>query len=128
MNSAMLLDRQQFIDGLADWAEDPPLTLVLSDIDGFATFNETNGAEAGDQVIALVQRALKGSLPTGSYLARLGGDEFGCALPGTTPEEALIVLEEIRQHLDDRRHPVKGKPESVSMSFGIAAYPQHVAR
>jgi diguanylate cyclase (GGDEF)-like protein len=124
----MLLDRQAFIDGLADWAEEPPLTLVLSDIDGFATFNETEGHDAGDQVIAVVQRTLKGSLPTGSYLARLGGDEFACALPGTTAEEALILLEEIRQHLDDRRHPVKGKAQSVSVSFGIAAYPQHVGR
>src|SRR4051812_9273548 len=106
MHSAMVVDRQAFLDGLPEWAGDTPLTVAYADIDDFTTLNQRHGREAGDQVIALVQRALKGSLPTGSSLARMGGDEFACALPGTTAEEALILLEEIRQHLDARRHEV----------------------
>src|SRR3954453_6940687 len=126
MHAATLVVRQAFLDGLAEWSDRPPLTVAYADIDDFTTVNERHGREAGDQVIALVQRALKGSLPTGSYLARMGGDEFACALPGTTAEEALILLEEIRQHLDARRHEVQGEPLAVPVRFGIATFPQHV--
>ena len=56
--------------GLADWAAEPPLTVALADIDGFAVLNERHGHDAGDQVIALVQQAMKGSLPSGSYLVK----------------------------------------------------------
>jgi diguanylate cyclase (GGDEF)-like protein len=126
MMTAQLLDRQAFLDGLEGWAATTPLTVALADIDGFAELNDSEGHAVGDQAIAVVQRALKGSLPNGSYLARMGGDEFACALPGATPEEALILIEEIRQHLATRRHEFAGRTRAISVSFGIAAYPQHV--
>ena len=128
MQSATLLERQQFMDGLADWADEPPLALVLGDIDGFATFNETQGHDAGDILIESVQRLIKRSMPPGTYVARLGGDEFACAMPGTTAEEALILVDEIRQHLTGRHREVADAADNMSMSFGVAAYPQHVSR
>jgi diguanylate cyclase (GGDEF)-like protein len=126
MMTAQVLDRQAFLDSLDDWSGSTPLTVALADIDGFAELNDTEGREVGDEVLTVVHRALKGSLPKGTYLARMGGDEFACALPGTTPEEALIVLEEIRQHLATRRHELGGRTHAINVSFGIAAYPQHV--
>jgi diguanylate cyclase (GGDEF)-like protein len=126
MMTAQVLDRQAFLDGLDDWSSTTPLTVALTDIDGFAELNDRDGHDVGDQAIAVVQRALKGSLPKGTYLARMGGDEFACALPGATPEEALIVLEEIRQHLATRRHEFGGELRAISVSIGIAAFPQHV--
>ena len=126
MTAASLVERDAFFDGLGEWAEPTPLTVALSDINEFAALNEQYGWATGDECLAIVQRALKGSLPTGSYLARTGGDEFACALPGTTPEEALILLEEIRQHLAAPRHELGGKKRAIDMSFGIAAFPQHV--
>jgi diguanylate cyclase (GGDEF)-like protein len=128
MQSAMFLDRQEFIDRLPRWADDPPLTLALADIDGFAAFNESQGHDAGDIMVDAVQRIIKRSMPTGTYVARLGGDEFGCALPATTAEETLILVEEIRQHLTGRHRDTKDDADNVSMSFGVAAYPQHVSR
>ena len=89
MMTAQMLDRQAFLDGLDEWSGSTPLTVALGDIDEFAQLNDREGREVGDQAIAVVQRALRGSLPKGTYLARMGGDEFACALPGTTP--ALTV-------------------------------------
>jgi len=64
--------------------------VLLLDLDGFKTFNDTMGAAAGDQVILEIARRLElcrcasdsnrlvpKTTPGEVVLARLGGDEFG---------------------------------------------------
>lgn len=59
----------------------------------------------------------------GAVVRRLGGDEYAMALPRTSAESALIVFDEIRQHLST--HPVEGIRRSVAATVGVAARPPH---
>jgi diguanylate cyclase (GGDEF)-like protein len=117
MNAVALHDRTGFEDALAKLPADTPLALALADIDSFKELNDENGREAGDAVLRSVERTLTSSIPADAVAGRLGGDEYAVALPRATAEGALILMEEIRSHLDER--------EGIHVSIGIAAQPQH---
>lgn len=128
--TSQLVDRDSFHQMLNQWDESVPLTLAATDIDEFHPINQGYGREVGDKVIALVQKTLEQSL-TGlvartPLVTHTGGDEFACALPGLSPEEALIQLEEIRQFLANKQHDFGGVKLPVRLSIGIANFPQHV--
>lgn len=61
------------------------LTLILVDLDGFKTVNDTHGHHVGDQLLAAVATTLR-QLATahGGLAARLSGDEFALLLPVRT--------------------------------------------
>ena len=100
-----------------------PLAVALTDIDGFAPFNERRGWEEGDRVLKAWERTLRSNAPSDAVVSRLGGDEFGVILPGSSAENALILLEEIRGHFAS--HAVEDPP--IDVSVGIAAKPPHAS-
>lgn len=99
------------------------VAICLTDLDDFGRLNQEHGHAAGDQVLQVWTRTLQGSLPSGSILRRLGGDEFAVALPNTSAEDALIVFNELRQHL--LSHPVEDSDWTIRATFGVAARPPH---
>lgn len=101
------------------------LAVALSDLDDFATVNAEHGFEVGDAVLEHWDRVIHGSLPRGAIVRRLGGDEYAIALPGSSVENALIVLQEIRTHLAE--HPVEALGRSIQATIGVAARPPHAA-
>ena len=125
-DQAQVVTRQQLVETLADWHEQGPITLALMDIDDFASVNQTYGHAVGDKVLALLMKTLESSLPSQIMLARIGGDEFACAFPGASPEEALIQMEEIRQHLASKKHDFGEVSFALRISVGIASFPRHV--
>jgi diguanylate cyclase len=68
-------------------------------------------------------RVLRANVPRGSSVARIGGDEFVVVLPGTSAENAVVLLEELRRHLAGMA--VEGVAEAVNASVGIGANPPH---
>ena len=100
-----------------------PVAVALTDIDGFAPFNDARGFAEGDRILASWQKTLTSNTPDDAVVARLGGDEFGVILPGSSAESALILLEEIRAHFAD--HTIEDPP--IDVSVGIAAAPPHGA-
>lgn len=121
-----LLGRERFEAAVNKVDPDAPLSLALIDIDNFARINDKHGRAAGDAVLREVEEVLTGSLPEGALLGRVGGDEYAAALPGMPAESALIVLEEIRQHVADR-DPVSGVTHKTHLSVGIANRPTHAS-
>jgi diguanylate cyclase (GGDEF)-like protein/PAS domain S-box-containing protein len=69
--------------------------LLVLDLDGFKTVNDTLGHAAGDELIVTCADALRNRLRETDILARLGGDEFAVLLPAEGEAEALIVAEAI---------------------------------
>jgi diguanylate cyclase (GGDEF)-like protein len=96
------------------------LCLALLDIDHFKSTNDTYGHAAGDEILRSFAQQIKDMLRTDDVLARWGGEEFLLALPNTVEEDAVLVLERVKQQL--RAIPVEafGTHLRITFSSGLA--------
>ncbi len=101
-----------------------PLSCAIVDIDHFKAVNDTRGHDCGDRLLAAVASSIRESLRPSDAVGRLGGDEFGVLLPGTDYERALLVAERVRSALDARLRPDRSDLPSVTVSVGIASFPE----
>lgn len=94
-----------------------PTTLMLLDLDGFKTLNDTFGHAFGDELLIAVSRRLRRNVSDEDAIARIGGDEF--VLIFDSDEEAIGAASAI---LVDLRRPllVQGTSVTVHASIGIA--------
>jgi len=95
-----------------------PLSLAIIDADHFKSINDTYGHPAGDQVLVGIGQILRRALRQSDVPCRYGGEEFVVIMPETTPEEACVVCERVRQTLEDvqwERHPER----TVTCSIGL---------
>ncbi len=100
-----------------------PISVVLMDIDGFKSVNDTYGHKAGDRVLTVLGEIIRQSIRAGDIPCRYGGEEFVVILPDTPIEIAAQRAEQIRQRFHSMRF-FKGENAVVpSLSLGIAAYP-----
>ncbi len=104
-----------------------PLTLVLCDIDFFKKLNDTYGHPFGDTVLKGVAAKLDSCIRADiDAAARYGGEEFVLILDKTSDTTARDTVERIRQSIEELVFKtVNGQDVKVTMSFGIAAYPEH---
>jgi diguanylate cyclase len=116
-------DRNVFLADLGGQLHQGRVALALTDLDGFAAINQTHGQHVGDSVLLAWDRVLRANIPAEGSVVRLGGDEFAVVLPGTSAENAVVLLEELRRHLAGMA--VEGVPDPVTASVGVAANPPH---
>jgi diguanylate cyclase (GGDEF)-like protein len=64
------------------------VSVLLIDLDGFKSVNDTLGHAAGDTLLVGVAAKLRESIRTDDLAARLGGDEFAVLLRNCEPGEA----------------------------------------
>jgi diguanylate cyclase (GGDEF)-like protein/PAS domain S-box-containing protein len=94
-----------------------PLSLMISDIDLFKTFNDEYGHQAGDRALKLVAQILQDKVRNIDFVARYGGEEFVIIMPGTGPHGAVAVAENLRNSIE--KYPWPEHP--ITASFGIAS-------
>ena len=97
--------------------------LLLVDIDGFKSINDTFGHVLGDKVIRSVAHVLQTSIKGRDVAARLAGDEFAVLLPQTTLAGAATLAEQIRESVARGRiHRADGRESvgEVTLSVGVA--------
>lgn len=101
------------------------LALLYLDLDHFKEVNDTLGHAAGDLLLVEAARRMRHSLRASDMLARQGGDEFMALLHDIgTMNEALGVAEKIRRAINTA-YLIDGRECRVSVSIGIALYPDH---
>ena len=102
------------------------LTLVMADIDHFKRFNDTYGHQMGDQALKQVAELLLSSVRAADYVCRYGGEEFAILLPETDLVAARTMAERSRQRVEQQPVDVgKGQPAPLTVSLGVATYPEH---
>lgn len=103
---------------------DRPLALFLIDADGFKTVNDTQGHDAGDEVLRQIAARLTQSIRQDDIVARLGGDEFVVVTPrlGDAAEAQRIG----RKLLAAGHEPfdLPAGPARVGLTIGYALAPQ----
>jgi diguanylate cyclase (GGDEF)-like protein len=102
----------------------PPMAVMIMDLDRFKEINDTLGHHHGDLLIREVAARLAESAPPGTTVARLGGDEFALLLPKTDMEQAAEVARQLREAVSAPCH-LDGVTIDVQASIGIAVAPMH---
>jgi diguanylate cyclase (GGDEF)-like protein len=92
-----------------------PLALLMIDADHFKAFNDTNGHQAGDQMLVGIAICISDSVKrAGDCAARYGGEEFAALLPGCSATDAIRVAEIIRLKVQEWS-------EDTTVSIGVAS-------
>lgn len=94
------------------------------DVDRFKDINDLFGHAAGDIVLAELARRLKKVLNDDDIAARLGGDEFTVISAGEDQPETVTRLAERLTRAMEEDFDVEGRSLRVSLSIGIAMFPQ----
>jgi diguanylate cyclase (GGDEF)-like protein len=88
----------------------------MLDIDQFKHINDQFGHAAGDEALKQIARFMKQQLRNSDTIARWGGDEFVLLLPNASLENAVFLLERIRQTISQID---LAQSEPVSFSCGV---------
>jgi diguanylate cyclase len=100
-----------------------PLSLVMTDIDHFKTFNDTWGHLTGDQVLRLVAMSVKQNVKGQDIASRYGGEEFALVLPNTVLRSAITVADHIRRAVMSKELMKRSTGQNlgrVTISLGVA--------
>jgi len=98
--------------------------VLLFDLDGFKSVNDTWGHAAGDRVLALVAERARKCVRASDTVGRLGGDEFLAILPETSLDGAIGVATKLREALAEP-YALDNATARLSASIGISLYPDH---
>jgi two-component system, cell cycle response regulator len=104
------------------------LTVLVLDLDHFKEVNDTYGHAAGDTVLTEFARRIRVGLREVDVAFRQGGEEFVVLLPETDAYGGAIVAERLGAAVRDEPVRVENRGSAeipVSVSIGVAVYPQH---
>lgn len=102
-------------------------SLIMLDVDNFKHYNDTNGHQAGDEVLKKVAKILQTSIRQSDMAARYGGEEFVIVLPGTAKKMAENIAEKLRDTVEKAKFEFEeSQPKGMlTASFGVSTYPEN---
>lgn len=110
-------NRRRLVADLERVGEQTPARLVIYDLDGFKSYNDTFGHTAGDTLLARLGERLKAAVRRRGRAYRLGGDEF-CVLAPLNEEPASLVASTLAALSE------KGEGFTIGCSHGAVELPR----
>jgi two-component system cell cycle response regulator len=100
------------------------LSCLMLDVDDFKVINDAHGHQMGDRVLAQLAALFRREQRAIDVVARFGGEEFCLLLPFTGAAGARLLAERILRRVAGHRFGEPQHPISVTVSIGIATYPE----
>ncbi len=92
-------------------------SLLAIDIDHFKRVNDRYGHAEGDEVLRRLVAAIQARKRASDLLFRTGGEEFMLLLFRTSPVQARVIAEDLRERLESQAWLPNG--DSVTISIGV---------
>lgn len=101
------------------------MSLILVDVDHFKKYNDTNGHQAGDDVLKKVAVVFRETTRVCDMECRYGGEEFALILPETSKIQALIIAEKLRKRIEEMHFEDQEKQPlgNLTISLGVSTFP-----
>ncbi|MDG1410433.1 MAG: EAL domain-containing protein [Acidimicrobiales bacterium] len=118
-NKALLIDRMAQAFAASERTQQP-IGVLLIDLDGFKTTNDSLGRETGVTALTKVAERLTAIVRPGDTLARIDSDEFVMMCAGTDGARGATVV--ARRIIDAFEQPfvLEGREVHLGVSIGIA--------
>ncbi|HET6329951.1 MAG TPA: GGDEF domain-containing protein [Holophagaceae bacterium] len=101
------------------------LCVIFFDVDNLKALNTVHGHLAGSLVLQTVAGGAQRICRAHDRLYRYGGDEFCILMPRTFAAGALKFGQRLLEMISDAPLLIEGEWVPISLSLGIAAYPDH---
>ncbi len=102
------------------------VSLIMADVDHFKLVNDTWGHESGDVVLKSIARTFTEHVRAVDACARFGGEEIAVLLPQTSVQGAVELADRLRTAVGASPVFVGGNEIPVTISCGVACYPDGV--
>jgi diguanylate cyclase (GGDEF)-like protein len=105
-----------------------PFALLVIDLDGFKTINDTHGHAAGDACLQHFTLMAQTRLRPGDLLARTGGDEFCIVLPSSSLREGIMIARRVLDVCRRDAEGCSGLDIPIGVSIGVAEWTTGIGR
>jgi diguanylate cyclase (GGDEF)-like protein/PAS domain S-box-containing protein len=93
--------------------------LCYIDLDHFKQVNDSDGHQAGDNLLRQVAKLMREAVRDTDTVARLGGDEFALLLPGCPLDRGRQISEDLAATVAQHRFVWKDQIHHVGASIGL---------
>jgi diguanylate cyclase (GGDEF)-like protein len=105
-----------------------PFSLLVIDLDGFKTINDTHGHAAGDECLRHFTLMAQTRLRPGDMLARTGGDEFCVVLPSSSLREAAVIARRVLEVCRQDAAACTSRDIPIAISIGVAEWDRGIGQ
>ena len=105
-----------------------PFSLLVVDLDGFKSINDTHGHAAGDACLQHFTLMAQTRLRPGDMLARTGGDEFCIVLPSSSLREGAMIARRVLEVCRQDAEGCAGNDIAIAVSIGVAQWDRGVGQ
>ncbi|RXT53648.1 GGDEF domain-containing protein [Bradyrhizobium betae] len=105
-----------------------PFSLLVIDLDGFKTINDTHGHAAGDECLRHFTLMAQTRLRPGDMLARTGGDEFCVVLPSSSLRGAAAIARRVLEVCRQDAAACTAKDIPIAISIGVAEWDRGIGQ